>query len=501
MREHQALFFRNVLTIAVLLTAATPIAAQEEPPVENAAAETPSSAEEAKSPTSQPMALQSLIPTLPDYSGGLWKRSFLTGDWGGERTKLAEQGILFDLTVTQNGQGNAHGGKNTNGAFEYGGAADYTLRLDTARMGLWPGGLLTLHGETQMGRSTNGNVGSLAPSNFKSLLPFPGDPGITTLSEFYITQALSEKLVLIAGKIDPMAGDRNVFAGDASHTTQFMNTAFNVNPVLFPAAPYTTMAAGMILLPTEWLTISTLVTDNDPNGAARTTGFNTAFHGRNWMSITQEYDIKVKLFGKPGNQRFGWFYTNRDFIDFAGDSRLPMPGRTQRVGLLPRGLGPLKFPKLPRSLRSIRVGNTVFSTDEPNERPDDWGVFYNFDQYLYTEANDPTQGFGLFGRFSWSTGESNPIEEFYSIGLGGKGSIPNRDRDTWGLGYYLINISDDLPKMLGMDAEQGTELFYNIEVTPWLHITPNLQVIVDPGAGFQDRDVAIAYGLRAQVSF
>jgi len=25
-------------------------------------------------------------------------------------------------------------------------------------------------------------------------------------------------------------------------------------------------------------------------------------------------------------------------------------------------------------------------------------------------------------------------------------------------------------------------MFYNIEITPWLHITPDLQLIIDPGA-------------------
>jgi porin len=47
----------------------------------------------------------------------------------------------------------------------------------------------------------------------------------------------------------------------------------------------------------------------------------------------------------------------------------------------------------------------------------------------------------------------------------------------------------------------GIELPYNVEITPWLHITPDLQVIVRPGGGFRDRETAIVYGLRMQVSF
>jgi len=484
------------LSISALSGVVNPAVAQ---PAYSDESTTQPASEESAPPTSQPMALQSLIHDLPDYSGDLSKRSYLTGDWGGARTELANHGIIFDFDLTQILQGNAHGGKDTHNAFRYSGSMDYKVRLDTARMGLWPGGLITLRGETQIGQAINSKVGSVAPSNYDALLPHPNESGLTTLSEFSIAQALSEKFVVVAGKMDLTVGDDNAFAHD--ERSQFMNAAFRINPILFPAAPYTTMAAGVVLLPTKWLTITTFVADNDPEGAATRTGFNTAFHGRDWYSVMQEYTFKWKPFGKSGHQRFGWFWTSRDFIDFAGDPRLQLPARVQSLGLIPARLGPFKLPKLPRPLRSVRLGNTILSAEGPDKRPDDWGFYYNFDQYLYTEADDPEQGFGLFGRFGWSTGESNPIEEFYSIGVGGKGSIPCRDRDTWGLGYYMINMTDDLPVVLGLDAEQGAELFYNFEVTPWLHVSPSLQVVVDPGAGFQDRDVAIVYGLRAQMSF
>jgi hypothetical protein len=79
--------------------------------------------------------LRSIIQELPDYN-----KTTLTGDWGGERTKLAEKGILLSLDYSQIMQGNAHGGANTNKALRYPGLADLTLRLDLARMGLWEGG-------------------------------------------------------------------------------------------------------------------------------------------------------------------------------------------------------------------------------------------------------------------------------------------------------------------------------------------------------------------------
>jgi len=442
-------------------------------------------------PASQPAAMPSIIQKLPDYSGDIWHRQYLTGDWGGARTELANKGILFDLDVTQLLQGNAHGGKDTNNAFRYSGSVDYTFKLDTARMGLWPGGLLTLHGETKIGDNINPKVGSLMPPNYQGLLPVPGDPGTTTLSEFYFMQALSEKFVLLAGKVDGTAlGDQNAFA--SNHRTQFMNTALRINPVLFYATPYTTMGAGAIWLPTKWLQVVTAVTDNDADGAATMTGFNTTFHGRDWCTVLQEFDFTLKPFDKTGHQRLGWFWTNRDFPELGGDGRIQFPGVVGKRLIASR--------LLPRWLRLLRLGGQVYSLTDLETSADTWGLYYNFDQYLYTEPGDPKQGVGVFGRFGYG-GEPNIFEQFYSLGVSGTGSIPTRDRDTWGIGYYLANINDNINPAFGLHSEQGVEAYYNIEVTPWMHVTPDLQVIVNPGGGFGDRDVAIVYGLRMQMTF
>jgi porin len=463
-------------------------AAPTSPPARQPA--TPPTAEpnpEPQTPTSMP----SMLPSVPVYGGSLCERAYLTGDWGGARQKLADNGVLFQFDFTQLIQGNAYGGKSTSNAFRYSGALEYKMTFDTARMKLWPGGLIVLKGETKIGDNINPKVGSLLAPNFQGLLPVPADPGMTTLSEFYVMQALSEQFVLLAGKIDATAVlDQNAFA--ANQRTQFMNTGLRINPVLFYGAPYTTMVAGAVWLPTKWLQVTTAVADNDPDGAATMTGFNTAFHGRDWLTASQEFDLTVKPFDKTGHQRFGWFWTSRDFPELGGDNRIQFP---QTVGARL-----ITWAVLPRWARVLRLGNTVYSISNPDTSPDTWGLYYNFDQFLLTEADDPNQGFGVFGRFGYG-GQPNLFEEFYSLGVSGTGSIPTRDRDVWGLGYYFANISDHINPVFDLNSEQGVELFYNIEITPWLHITPDLQVIVNPGGGFQDRDPAVVYGIRAQMSF
>lgn len=67
------------------------------------------------------------------------------------------------------------------------------------------------------------------------------------------------------------------------------------------------------------------------------------------------------------------------------------------------------------------------------------------------------QGIGVFGGFGFG-GEPNIFEQFYSIGLSGKGSLPERDRDMWGVGCYHANMNDNINPAFGLHSEQGVEL-------------------------------------------
>lgn len=74
------------------------------------------------------------------------------------------------------------------------------------------------------------------------------------------------------------------------------------------------------------------------------------------------------------------------------------------------------------------------------------------------------------------------MHHFYSIGVGGKGIIPGRPRDRLGLGFYYIDIKN--PQFQGpfrttkfLRDEYGFEAFYNIAITPWLLLTPDIQFV------------------------
>ena len=428
----------------------------------------------ASQPAAQAQKTAATQPAKTNYETGDWLHwQKMTGNWGGARTALADMGITFDVDVTQILQGNAHGGASTVNGIRYSGSGDVTLNIDTGKLGLWPGGSFLLNGEPHWGNGINKKVGSLVPVNLDAYKP--GEGCFMTLSEVIYQQVLFDgKLILIGGKLDgSRAFDRNIFAND--ERTQFLNAALR-NNVMIPAfLPYTDWGVGAIVNPTDWLSILTAVADSQ--GSNHTTGFETAFHGPTSSTVIHELDFKIKPFGLPGDQRVGFAWSSLDAPKLNPISPF-------------KETGPLLMKYAPDILETLGPylpHKTV---------PDNVMLYYNFDQYLYTEKDDPTQGIGLFGRFGWARPNTNPVNYYYSIGVGGKGIIPDRDNDTFGVGYYYVDLSNDLPP--AFFSEQGVECFYNIQIAPWLHISPDLQIIMNPG-GTSQHETSLVYGFRMQI--
>lgn len=389
---------------------------------------------------------------------------FLRRDGG--RTDLANKGITFDIDILHTWQGVLDGGRDRN--WEHGGSLDYWLNLDFEKMGLWEGAFVEIRAETQYGQFANLASGSLLGVNTDGLFPLP-NKHTTTLSHVVFTQFLSESMAVFFGKIDTLDGDNNEFAGSRGKEN-FMNPGFVFNPVTLQTASYSSMGGGVILFFPDvqdpdpaTLQFAVLGVDGQPN----TAGWDDDFE--NGVNYTLEYSQPSRFFDLSGRHLFGGTYNNRDV------ALLDQNPRTLLKFLL--GLGPL------------------------DEQEESWSLYYNFHQYLFTERQDPTQGVGIFGRYGVADKDASVAHQFYSIGIGGKGLIEGRDHDRFGLGHFHTSLSDKLPKFISslfFDAADGVEAFYNIQIKPWLHITPDFQYI-NPS----DRSVSDTYiaGVRAKMDF
>jgi len=126
-------------------------------------------------------------------------------------------------------------------------------------------------------------------------------------------------------------------------------------------------------------------------------------------------------------------------------------------------------------------------------------VTYRFDQVLYEDAEDPTRNWTLNGDLGLTDGNPNPIRWFANLSLVANSPIRGREYDTVGIGYYHLGVSN-LPILTihGVGAEDCVELFYNAAVTPWFHVTPDLQIL-DPAQHHTAPPLLV--GIRARLSF
>jgi porin len=132
-------------------------------------------------------------------------------------------------------------------------------------------------------------------------------------------------------------------------------------------------------------------------------------------------------------------------------------------------------------------------------------------QYVYTPDGAPDRidtgdrradvgGLGLFARVGIADDDTNPIDYTVSAGIGGRGLIPGRDDDTFGLGFSYTDFDDTrLLTAAGFgDDAYAFEAFYNFDLGHGLLVTANAQVI-DPW--LSDAGTTTVLGTRLNVRF
>ena len=416
--------------------------------------------------------LQAIVPTLtplppstppapPPFGGPLFERMKLTGDWSGKRSAFRDGGITFDGSTTQYYQGVVSGGRQD--GFRYGGRGDYFLNVDGEKVGMWKGLFVTLHGETRYGQSANSLTGAMMPTNLLLAVPQPNGT-VTALTGVQVNQFLSESMMVFGGRLNMFDGFKQQITG-ATGLNGFMNTAMMFNPVYARTIPYSTYGVGFAYLQDLQPVFSVAVIDT--NNTPTTTGFNTFFN--NGATLVGQLNVPTQFFELPGHQGVSGTYSSGKYSDLQ-----------------------------PTAYFDPSLGLTIATSKSAGS----WSLAYNFDQAFYASPDDPKKVWGVFGNWGLADGTTSPIRSFSNVGVSGTSPIQGRAQDTFGVGYYYLGVSDTLkelaPKLLPLRNEQGVELFYNIAVTPWFHITPDLQIL-DP---FLKRaDTAVVAGMRAKIDF
>lgn len=378
---------------------------------------------------------------------------------------------------------------------------DYTLNVDTQKLGLWPGGFFKFSADTGFSSNIFGDAGTIVPVNTAALLPDPDDR-TTALMNASLTQFLSPQFGVTVGKLNLLDAGETEFYGN--YRTQFMNTAFNF-PMTLALIPLSTFGGGVIVLPRDDIVLSALALG--PNGTPTSNDLGEAFNG---VLIVGNGTLTVKPFGLVGHQSLGLTWNNKERFSLDQDpSNIADLLLTQRFPSLAN-----PGPVLEQILAS-RFPNLLVPTQPANRANSSWTISYSFDQYFWQPGGDPKHGVGVFFAFGASDGNPDPIQYAFLAGIGGKGVMPGRPDDTFGIGLARTQFSSSFVPFLrqqfnlGLQREDAIETYYNAAVTGWMNVTTDLQ-IVDSGleralssttGQLTGIDTVIVLGTRLRVRF
>ena len=392
-------------------------------------------------------------------SCSLFERETLTDNFFGLGDQLNDVGISVGLSVTQIYQQNVHGGLSTHRrSGRYAGSYNLELEFDLETILNLPGGTISVEAEGSWSEGIDGPaVGSLFGVNDDA-----GGYRSMDVTQLYYEQSLLDgSLIIRLGKLNltggfecrgcPVAFDGNSFAND--ETAQFINGAFVNNPTI--PFPEEGLGAVVYYQPSDGCYIAAGIADAQAD--ARESGFATTFNGDHYFFYVLEAGLAPQF----------------------PSARGPLQG-TYRIGLW--------YDPQPKD-----------NLDGNGSETDDLGFYISVDQLIWLENDDPedTQGLGLFARYGLADDKVNEVHYFWSAGCQYQGLVPSRDDDVLGLAIAQGRLSSDAAAMAG--RETAIELYYNIQIAPWLSVTPSVQFIANPGADSSTNDATLL-ALRAQLA-
>jgi porin len=408
---------------------------------------------------------------VPDYSGDWATRRFLTGDWGGIREEWAKHGVTFGLRWLQVGQGVVDGGVDER--WDYVTNLDYTITLDLMRMGLLPGAVISFRGQSRFGESVNLDTGMLLPVNTYSNFPLttpPEEDVPFAITELNYLQFLSDTVGVLLGKITTMGGT-NEFSGGEGRS-QFMNFQLMFSGATAQVAPYATLAAGGLWLPCPNVKVTSMLMNTADSST--TTGFDDVSEGSTWSTSV---DVQYRVGDLPGGATFTGLYAfDGDFARIGGISLVP-------------GLG-IAIDRERRTWVLSASGWQYLCTEkEPPETLDP------------TDGRQDLEGLGVFALVGLADKDTNPVAWSAAGGLSGRGTIPGRDDDTWGVGFFYNDLQRPqltFTRNLLDGSTWGLEAYYNVAVTGSAALTLDAQWV--EGA-IRQVDDAVVLGVRLNIDF
>jgi porin len=422
--------------------------------------------------------------TPPDF----WHSDTLTGDWGGLRTTLADQGLAFTMTYTGDLQGNVAGGIRLGAVYD--GVLEPQVDVNLDKLIRWQGACL----HVSMLQITGPSLSAGYVGNLLNVSSINGRPATRLYNAWLQQNAFDEVLSVRVGL---MNADAEFFISQTA--SLFISSTFGWPGILAidlpgggPAYPLSAPMVRVKLQPTPEIGVMVAVFSGDPTGhggsnnpalTPQPVGTTVSFNGGVLAMAEADYAYNqgkdAKGFG-AGLKFGGWYQSSGRF----GDQRFDDTGLSLADPL---------------------------SDGVPANHNSDWGLYF---------IADVSNGAGLSGfvRLAGAPDEQNLVGFYADAGITYKGPLPQRPDDTIGIAAAFARIGNRA-RALDADIQSfGNPLFpirsqevvlevtYQAQVTPWWTLQPDLQAVFNPGGRVLGPNGtvlpnALLVGLRTVVTF
>ncbi len=415
--------------------------------------------------TQEPSAESAPVDCPPEASSAgtqIGPPPTLFGEWMGIKPSLAQRGILAEADLTQFYQGVAGGGNEQ--AYRYGAKMNLMLLGDTEKMGLWKGGKIIFHAaEWQFGQNAVADAVGLAPVNTNLLLPEPS-PSFA-ITHLQLVQGLTETgWAATAGRYNLLDLWTAFYPDYGRGLDGFMNTAslIPINAVA-PGLPPVSNVFGVL-----------------KEGKAGPEAAFLVFESQNSPStIGLDFPNGVTLLGA----------LRRNMTNGRGLPSSHMLAATCSTG---------RYTSLNTNDWVILPGGIV----RPGEQRGSWFAGYFGEQRLWQDPCNEKRYTKLYGYAGLADRDTSPYEWTGGLTLEKHGPTATRPGDRMGIGYFYNSLSGPLEDLATPIADlqdvHGGEVYYNAAITPWFHLTFDVQAIQSDN---QDCDTALVLGLRGKLDF
>lgn len=429
-------------------------------------------------------AQDSWLPSIPDWLSG----DGITGTWGGLRSKFTDRGFEFIGSYDAEVWGDTKGGLKSGTV--YTGLLDVGLKLDLEKALGWRGASLNTTWLLLSGKNASEDL----VGNF---LTISNNAGFNTLRnyELWFQQNLLDNKISI--RLGQLAADTEFVISD--YGALFLNGTFGWPAFMYmnlpgggPGFPVGTLGMRLAIQPVTWFKFQTAVFQGNVYAQnVNTHGFRWRLDSENGFFFLDEaqfrWNQQTEETGLPGQLKAGAWFHWAQFSE-ANDSG-SVRGNYGFYIILDQML----YRKPPKV------------TEEPATVDKDGKRALSDTQERVTEKKSD-QGLGWFARIAFEPQDRNFIGFYFDIGLTYKGLVPSRSADTLGVAFAYAQLSSGAQQAaidagsVGVGAEMALEVTYQAQITKWLSIQPDLQVIINPG-GNQDLNNALVIGGRVSITF